>query len=211
MPFVLFIFFGFILLLICGQDEVRSRTKVDRYYLTHPQHKYQEEFLLACELYLQYRTRPTSSFEGQPMSRGSLGSPASREAVKDARLKMKDDGYLPSCYNSTDAWESWEESSWMLYRNDKPPYCWYDVDHIALSGFKECQKYDDTAVGFRFNNPLFKTEKDWKRYCYQMDRRFNELVDRYAETICSKRLVPPGPKINQEDPGYPLKYYKDNV
>lgn len=82
MPFVLFLFFGALFLLICANDKAGRSAKARAYYKEYPEINRNEEVLLRLELYRKYRKDPDRE---DPIG----------DALEDAGWHMYNKGYRP--------------------------------------------------------------------------------------------------------------------
>lgn len=176
MSFVLFLFLGIWLLIIIRKDKAESDKKLEDYRKHYPPDKYREEYFRCFELYLQY-----AYIEPELHEHPNL------DAVHDARLEILKSGFRPSSYPMIDVID--------------------EYDH---------RLYSDTGVvnpSTISRGPTIKTWKSILSHCYsdtpeegyQWDKKYNDFVDYYWDTISliknydfSKKKE----KIDQSHPQY---------
>lgn len=174
MPFVLFLFFGFILLLICGLDEVRTSKKASDYSDDHPPHKWQEEYLLACKYYQEFAFDPKRKNPRQ-------------DALIAARTDIYKSGYRPTIMglapmsgfpNFTDRLA---EHRMVSAGISLLPY-----HSPSLKVLLKCREEDERVTGIMWH--LNYKEKDgWEHYCDRMDDLFFQLVESSSDLIALKK------------------------
>ena len=171
-------------------SSMRLKLGNEQYKNTHPPKKQQEEFLKACELYLEYRKDPAEH-----------PKPA-KDAKRDAGLDISSQGYLPACLKST-VIPRGAELKWIVSEDASPAYMTYQaIETVSQQTFCECQTQDGLLTGYS-QDPRFWKETTfdidgWKRYCCEMSEAFNQLVDRYLTEVQDETVK--GPKINLDDP-----------
>lgn len=166
---------------------IRLRLGNERYLKTHPPKKHQEEFLKACELYLEYRKDPA----GHP-------KPA-RDAKRDAGLHISAQGYLPACMDST-ALPRGMDIKLRLSVDDDPAYMsFHAIKTASQQSFHECQVQDSLLSGYSQDKRFWKEStfdiNSWTLYCSEMNEAFNSLVDRYLSEAQENEIPEIGPKI----------------
>ena len=164
MPFVLFIIFGLWLLVICANDKGKHNAKAKNYYANYTEYRFQEEFLLAYELYMEYRNDPNRE---DPL----------KDAEIDAARQMYDLGYMPrhsggrtyyaKNYNDTQT----RFSLTMLYPDRKTLQNMRSLDMNNGRGVL-CQ------MGPRDNTEQRK--KNIREYNDEIDRRWCKIMERIA-------------------------------
>jgi hypothetical protein len=160
---------------------VKNRASAELHTKLHPPKKEQEEFLKACELYLEYRNQP----EEHPQ--------LVADAKYDAAVQIRTDGFLPAALESlpvqsTDKMKKPVDYKAIIRANGEPAYMTYKaIETVSRAAFLEAQKRDALLSGYsqdkRFwNQDCFNTEA-WKQYCAEMNESFNRMVDRYLEEV----------------------------
>ena len=180
-----------VLLLIAAifLSSLRLKLGNEQHKKTHPPQKQQEEFLKACELYLEYRKDPSEH-----------PHPA-KDAKCDAGLDISSQGYLPACLKST-VIPKGADIKWLLREDASPEYMTYNaIETVSQNTFLECQTQDGLLSGYsqdaRFWNESTFDIDGWKRYCREMSKAFNQLVDRYMAEVQDETIK--GPKIDLGD------------
>lgn len=183
----------FVLLLAAAifVSSLRLRLGNEQHRKTHPPKKQQEEFLKACELYLEYRKNPAEH-----------SNPA-KDAKRDAGLHIHSEGYLPACMEST-VLPRGMDINLRLGVDTDPAYMSYRaIETVSQQSFLECQKQDALLSGYSKDARFWKeTTFDidgWNRYCREMREAFNALVDRYLNEVQETPSSTLGPKIDPED------------
>lgn len=159
---------------------VRNRAGADLHAKLHPPRKEQEEFLKACELYLEYK----NDLETHPEPEA--------DAKYDAAVWIRKEGYLPAALEqlpvqSTDRRFKKKLDHKKIMREDgEPAYMTYDaIRNIRQEAFRSAQKQDGLLTGYaqdpRFwrEDGTFDTEA-WKTYCADMNAAFSQLAERAA-------------------------------
>lgn len=160
---------------------VKNRAGAELHAKLHPPKKEQEEFLKACELYLEYRKNP----EEHPNLMA--------DAKYDAAVQIRTDGFLPAALkslpvHSTNKMKKPVDYKAIIRADGEPAYMTYDaIRTVSQKAFLECRKQDGMLTGYsqdkRFwNDDVFNIEA-WKNYCDDMEIVFNQMVDRYQEEV----------------------------
>lgn len=159
---------------------VKNRASADLHSKLHPPKKEQEEFLKACELYLEYCNNPQEHPEPEA------------DAKYDAAVWIRKEGFLPMgleqlpVQRTDKRFQKPTDYKVILRRDGEPTYLTYDAIRTAdRAAFLECRKHDELLSGYtqdpRFwNSGTFNTGA-WKDYCAEMDRAFNRLADRFQQ------------------------------
>ena len=202
LPFAIMILLLILWLIISSAEESGKRQKISDYQKEHPPHKFQEEYLKACELYLEYRK-----------DRAAHPNPA-QDAKHDAAMFIKAQGFLPACLDSTIGWDDYEDLMWRYYSSGYPAYMSYNaIERCNLDSYMHFQSEDSGCAGYNRDNQFWDKgsfkNKEWNYYCYEMDSEFNDLGDRFIQEVrVAYRTF--GPKIDQTDVCYPLYHYNPN-
>lgn len=169
MSLVLFIFFGLILFLICGTDEVNARAKYLAYEKEHPPHKWQEEYLLACQYYQEYvkdKTRKNPRRDALIASRTDIYKSGFRPTVLgDAPMSC-----FPEVENKA---EQYRFATFSIMPSVIP-----DIDILL-----KCRHEDDIHHPGIKSYLNYREENGWDDYCRRMDDFYFKLVDNYNSRV----------------------------
>ena len=170
---------------------VKNRASMELHAKLHPPKKEQEEFLLACERYLEYRKQP----EEHPQLLA--------DAKYDAAVQIRTEGFLPAALESlpvrsTDKMKKPVDYKAIIRADGEPAYMTYKaIETVSRTAFLEARKRDALLSGYsqdkRFwRQDCFNTEA-WEQYCAEMDEAFNRMVDRYLAEV--EDSTEKGPKL----------------
>ena len=160
---------------------VRNKVGVKLHVKLHPPKKQQEEFLKACELYLEYRNDPQEHPEPES------------DAKYNAAVWIQKDGFLPAALEELPVRRTEKlfqrpvDYKAMMREEGEPAYMTYEaIRKICREALLEARKQDQLLSGYtqdpRFwNGDTFNAEA-WKAYCAEMDAAFDRLADQAANT-----------------------------
>lgn len=193
MSFLSIILFCIALAVLMFLTVVKNRANADLHAKLHPPKKGQEEFLKACELYLEYCRAPQEHPEPEA------------DAKYDAAVWIRKEGFLPlgleqlPVQRTGKRFQKPVDYKAILRADGEPSYLTYEViRNVNREAFLECRKQDQLLSGYRQAPRFWKDgtldAAAWKEYCTEMDAAFDEMVDRFlreAEDGAEK-----GPRIN---------------
>jgi len=161
---------------------VKNRASAELHAKLHPPKKEQEEFLKACELYLEYRRNPQEHPEPEA------------DAKYDAAVWVRADGFLPAALEQlpvqrTDKkFQKPVDYKAIIRADGEPAYVTYDaIRNVRQAAFLECRKHDQLLSGYT-QDPRFWRDgsfhaEAWKEYCAGMDEAFNRMVERFLQEV----------------------------
>lgn len=155
---------------------VKQKATTDLYRKMHPPKKQQEEFLKACELYLEYRKNPEEHPE-----------PA-RDAKRDAAADIQTQGYLPAALIHLGFPKDPRKRAALMVADQEPAHITYHaIETMSREAFLVCRKEDSGLTGYAqdpcfWNGPTFSNDT-WKQYLAEMDTAFNNMVARYLSEV----------------------------
>ena len=116
------------LLILIFLNIVKQRANTELYRKLHPPKKQQEEFLKACELFLEYRKNPEEHPE--PV----------KDAKRDAALDIQEQGFLPACLEHL-GYPKDKNARLKLYAADgEPEHITYRaIETVSQETFRACQ------------------------------------------------------------------------
>ena len=173
MSFLSIMIFALLLVLLVLVSMIRNRANTLLYEKLHPSKKEQEEFLTACELYLEYQKDPDKHAD-----------PAA-DAKFDAAGIMQKAGDLPMAWDRLPRqMAEMKKKNELLRADGEPAYLTYDaIRTVNRAAFLECRKHDELLSGYtqdpRFWNGGTFDSGAWKDYCAEMDLAFNRMADRF--------------------------------
>ncbi len=173
-PFVIAFLVGMAILMYL--NVVKQKATTELYQKLHPPKKQQEEFLKACELYLEYRKNPEEHPE-----------PA-KDAKRDAALDIQKQGFLPAALEHLAHPKDQKKRLALIIRDGEPSHITYQaIETASQAAFRTCQEQDALLSGYsqdkRFwNDATFNTDA-WERYCNEMDQAFQQIAERYADNL----------------------------
>ena len=160
---------------------VKNRAGAELHAKLHPPKKEQEEFLLVCERYLEYRNQ----LEEHPHLLA--------DAKYDAAVQIRTEGFLPAALESlpvrsTDKMKKPVDYKAIIRADGEPAYMTYTaIETVSRTAFLEARKRDALLSGYaqdkRFWNQDCFNPEAWKQYCAEMDEAFNRMVDRYLAEV----------------------------
>lgn len=155
---------------------VKQKATTDLYQKMHPPKKEQEEFLKACELYLEYRKDPETHPE-----------PA-RDAKRDAAMAVENEGFLPAALEHLGYPKDPKKRAVLLAADKEPTHITYQsIETVSRAAFLACREEDRGLAGYsqdkRFWNDSTFSNDAWNRYIAEMDAAFNQMVDRYLSEV----------------------------
>ena len=172
----------FVLLLVCliFLSVVRNKASTDLHAKLHPPKKAQEEFLKACELYLEYRETPQEHPEPEA------------EAKYDAAVWIRTAGFLPMALERlpvqrTKRFEKPTDYKTILRADGEPEYVTYEaIRAVSHEAFLACRKQDEGLSGY-IQDPCFWQDgtlkrEAWADYCAEMDAAFEQIQARFGQT-----------------------------
>lgn len=165
-----------LLALLIFVSVIRNRANTLLHEKLHPPKKEQEEFLKACELYLEYREKPEEHPEPEA------------DAKYDAAVIVRKEGFLPMALEHLPVQNSGKGRPKVDYKKSlradgEPEYVTYDaIRTMSRDAFLKCRKQDQLLSGYsqdpRFwNNDTFNNGA-WGTYCSEMDDAFDQLAER---------------------------------
>ena len=164
MPFVLFLFFGIWFLVICANDKSRLTNKAKRYYANYTEYRFQEEYLLAFEIWLEYKKDGERS---DPM----------RDAEIEAARRMYEAGYMPRHSGGRTAYANNYQGT--QYR--------YSIDHTypkrsILLNMRKSDELNRHGVLYKMGPSNDTTLREMNRADYnrRIDIRWGELIEKIA-------------------------------
>ena len=179
MSFLSIVLFAALIAVLILLTVVKNRASADLHAKLHPPKKEQEEFLKACELYLEYRNNPSE--HPDPVA----------DAKYDAAVWSRTGGFLPLAldplpvHRADKRFQKPVDYKAILRADGEPAYLTYEaIQTVNRAAFLECRKHDQLLSGYsqdpRFwNGGTFQTNA-WKEYCAEMDAAFNAMVERFV-------------------------------
>ena len=178
-PFMLVLVGG--LALIIFLTVVKQKATTELHHKLHPPKKEQEEFLMACERYLEYRKQP----EEHPQLLA--------DAKYDAAVQIRTEGFLPAALECLPVQNDNKLKKPVDYKaiiraDGEPAYMTYKaIETVNRTAFLEARKRDALLSGYaqdkRFWNQDCFNPEAWKQYCAEMDEAFSRMVDRYLAEV----------------------------
>ena len=170
---------------------VKNRASAELHAKLHPPKKEQEEFLNACERYLEYRNQKEE--HPQPVA----------DAKYDAAVQIRTEGFLPAALErlptpNTGKMKRPVDYKAIIRADAEPAYMTYKaIETVSRDAFLEARKRDALLSGYsqdkRFWNQDCFSQEAWKQYCAEMDEAFNRMVDRYLAEV--EDGTEKGPKV----------------
>lgn len=161
---------------------VKNRASADLHSKLHPPKKEQEEFLKACELYLEYCNNPQEHPEPEA------------DAKYDAAVWIRTAGFLPVALERLPVQRTDKrlrkpvDYKAIIRADGEPAYLTYDaIRNIRQTAFLACRKQDQMLSGYT-QDPRFWKEgtfnaEAWKEYCAEMNAAFNHMVERFLSEV----------------------------
>lgn len=191
MSFLSIILFCVALAFLIFLTVVKNRASADLHTKLHPPKKEQEEFLKACELYLEYRQNLQEHPEPEA------------DAKYDAAVWIRKEGFLPMGLEQLPVQQTDKrfrksvDYKAILRADGEPDYLTYEaIRNVSREAFLECRKHDQLLSGYTqdpcfWNEGTFNAEA-WKEYCAKMDAVFDEMVGRFLRETDSGTESGPG-------------------
>lgn len=176
--------FVVLLVLLIAVSLLRNRANTLLYEKLHPPKKEQEEFLKACELYLEYAGAPQEHPD-----------PAA-DAKYDAAKWMQEAGFLPVSFDRLPRQMAEMNKKRVLMRaSGHPAYLTYDaIRTVSRDAFLECRKQDQLLSGYskdpRFWDGGTFNPVAWKAYCAEMDAAFDQMTERFRQEADAAEKAP---------------------
>ena len=184
-PFILVLVGG--LSLIIFLTVVKQRATTELHHKLHPPKKQQEEFLKACELYLEYRKDP----ETHP-------GPA-KDAKRDAAKDILEQGHLPAALVHLEFPKNPHARLLLMTQDGEPAHFTYRaIETASQETFLTCRQQDQNLTGCMqdkqfWNGDTFSAEA-WSHYCGDMEHAYNQMVERYLNELPPEFSSEIGPK-----------------
>ena len=185
-PFMLVLVGG--LALIIFLTVVKQKATTELHHKLHPPKKQQEEFLKACQLYLEYRKDP----EAHP-------EPA-KDAKRDAAKDILAQGYLPAALVHLEFPKNPHARLLLMTQDGEPAHFTYRaIETASQEAFLTCRQQDQTLTGCMqdkqfWNGDTFSAEA-WSHYCGDMELAYNQLVERCLKELPPEAAFKIGPQI----------------
>lgn len=176
MSFLYGIAFLVLLAVLIFLSVVRNSASANLHAKLHPPKKEQEEFLKACELYLEYCKNPQEHPEPEA------------DAKYDAAVWIQKEGFLPAALEelpvqrTENRFQKPVDYKAMMREEGQPAYMTYEaIRNLRREAFLAARKQDQLLSGYtqdpRFwNGDTFNAEA-WKAYCAEMDAAFCQMAD----------------------------------
>lgn len=179
MSFLSILAFVGLLAALIALNVVKNRANADLHAKLHPPKKEQEEFLKACELYLEYCEKPEEHPEPEA------------DAKYDAAVAVRKEGFLPMALERLPVQNPGKGKRKVDYKSflradGEPEYVTYDAIRTASREvFLKCRKQDQLLSGYS-QDPRFWNEGTfhigaWETYCGEMDAAFDQLAERFRK------------------------------
>ena len=185
-PFMLVLVGG--LALIIFLTVVKQKATTELHHKLHPPKKQQEEFLKACELYLEYRKDP----ESHPI-------PA-KHAKRDAAKDILEQGHLPAALIHLEFPKNPHARLLLMTQDSEPAHLTYRaIETASQEAFLICRQQDQDLTGYmqdkRFWNGGTLDTAAWSSYCEETELAYNQMVERYLKELPPESATEIGPKI----------------